>query len=135
MTQRKKPETESKLDPFAVQNPMDVPLFDFDGFEPPAYEPPVIEIPHFSQWPWPSPILVEIIERPLPRWLQVVERVMTKALAHKNAGRTEQFSQVLVPKADFEALKEHFGDEPFLSTCIGLINVYPVNPDGATFVD
>jgi len=85
--------------------------------------------------PWPAPVRIEIIETPKPVWLAVIERIMVKAKEHKNAGREGQFTQVLVPKADFEALKEHFGEEPFVATCLGVIDVYPVNPDGATFVD
>jgi hypothetical protein len=78
-----------------------------------------------------------------PRWLQVINRILLKAERHAKAGRARQFSQVFVPKDDYKALLDHFGNavgnalfpnvEVF--TAIGPISVHPVNPDGATFSD
>jgi hypothetical protein len=83
----------------------------------------------------------EVVEAPRPLWLSVVERIMLKAMEHKKAGRWDCFKQVLVPMADYQALREQLGvdgddgDPVYVSTALGIMTVHPVNPDGATFVD
>jgi hypothetical protein len=103
----------------------------------PFYFETLRQLPEFNPW---KPFTVELVERPQPVWLAVIERIMLKAVEHKHAGRDDDFSQVLVPMADYKALREHFEiltdeDDILVSTAIGILSVHPVNPDGATFVD
>lgn len=86
---------------------------------------------------WTAPVKFEMVPfEETPSWAVVIIRIMKKAEAHFKAGRAGNFQQVLVPKKDYEALQEHFrSTDVQVHTCLGLISVYPVNPDGATFVD
>lgn len=73
---------------------------------------------------------------------EIVVRIMRKGAEHKKAGRNGQFSQVMVPMEDYQTLFEYFdvSQPPFdgeilVATPVGVVAVYPVNPDGATFTD
>jgi len=80
----------------------------------------------------PAPVTKAPQER--PRWLEVVDRVLLKADKHRREGRAGCFKQCFVPLDDYDAMVEHFGESgASVWTCLGMINVYPVNPDGATF--
>lgn len=69
-----------------------------------------------------------------PRYAEVVQRVLLKAAKHKREGRVGCFKQCFVPLDDYDAMVEHFGENgASVWTCLGMINVYPINPDGATF--
>lgn len=73
--------------------------------------------------------------------VEIVTKIMNKGEEHRKAGRNGQFSQVMVPMEDYLTLCQYFcvGEPPFdevlVSTSIGIVAVYPVNPDGVTFTD
>jgi len=102
--------------------------------------------PEFAEKPFPNtgdlaarlraeePAQVTKAPQERPRWLDVVDRVLLKADAHRRAGRVGVFKQCFVPMADYEALVEHFGESgASVWTCLGMINVYPLNADNTTF--
>ena len=78
---------------------------------------------------------------PKPTAQEIILRIVNKGEEHRKAGRNGQFSQVMVPMEDYQTLFDffHVGSPPFdevlVSTPIGIVSVYPVNPDGCTFTD
>jgi hypothetical protein len=73
--------------------------------------------------------------------VEICTKIMNKGEEHRKAGRNGQFSQVMVPMEDYLTLCKYFQvgeapyDEVLVSTPIGIVAVYPVNPDGCTFTD
>lgn len=90
-----------------------------------------------------APVAGQDHPKPAPKATaeNIVTRIMAKGERHRKAGRNGQFSQVMVPMEDYETLCQYFcvGEPPFdevlVSTPVGIVSVYPVNPDGITFTD